>query len=103
MALPFCEPAKTTGGKGGKGGNLTMRPCRPEDLFVPQHMTREVNEMRAAGTLSKARSGQQKRLPHYRKYRKFLRSAAKSEGICRGTSTCGVNCGELEYYDAGLS
>jgi len=60
MALPFCEPAKTTGGKGGKGGNLTMRPCRPEDLFVPQHMTREVNEMRAAGTLSKARSGQQK-------------------------------------------
>jgi len=44
-----------------------------------------------------------KRLPHYRKYRKFLRSAAKSEAICRGTSTRGVNCGELEDDDAELS
>jgi len=31
--------------KGRKGRKPNKRPGRPEDLFVPQHMTREVNEM----------------------------------------------------------
>jgi hypothetical protein len=70
---------------------LSLRRSRLALLGRP----RGIAKVRAAGTLSKARSGQQKkRLPHYRKYRKFL---------CRGTSTRGVNCGELEDYDAGLS